>query len=59
MRRRTIEDMLRAKERIERGQATPARVREVKRAGKSGFARRAIDRKAFRLAHDLLMAAER
>ena len=42
--------MARAKERIKRGAIAPARVWEVKPEGRSGFARRTIDPKAFRRA---------
>ncbi|MBI4663149.1 MAG: helix-turn-helix domain-containing protein [Verrucomicrobia bacterium] len=42
--------MIQAKERIERGEGAPARVWEVKPDGKGGFARRAIDPKAFQRA---------
>lgn len=48
MKERTIQEMLRSKERIERGQATPARVWELRSDGKGGFVRRKIDPKAFR-----------
>ena len=39
--------MVRAKERIERGEAAPARVWELKSNGKGGFTRREINAKAF------------
>ena len=39
--------MLRAKERIERGEAAPARVWEVKPDGKGGCTRRELDATAF------------
>ena len=48
MKRRTIEEMLRAKEGIERGEAAPARVWEVKPNGKGGFTRRRLDPEAYR-----------
>ena len=48
MKPRTIKAMLRAKERIERGEMAPARVWELKPDGKGGFTRRALDPKAFR-----------
>jgi uncharacterized protein (DUF433 family)/DNA-binding transcriptional regulator YiaG len=50
MKARTINEMIRAKEQIERGMATPAHVWEVRSDGKGGFTRRAIDPKAFRRA---------
>ena len=50
MKKRAIEDMLRAKEQIGRGQATPARVWEIKPNGKGAFTRRLLDPKAFRRA---------
>jgi hypothetical protein len=48
MKPRTVREMIRAKEKIERGLATPAYVWEVRRDRKGGFTRRAIDPKAFR-----------
>lgn len=39
--------MVRAKERIERGEAVPARVWEVKPNGKGGFTRRELNARAF------------
>jgi putative transcriptional regulator len=42
--------MIRAKEKIERGTATPANVWEVRSDGKGGFTRKTIDPKAFRRA---------
>jgi len=50
MKPRTVREMIRAKEKIERGMATPANVWEVRRDRKGGFARRVIDAKAFRRA---------
>lgn len=50
MKVRDIQEMIRAKEKIERGAATPAKVWEVKPDGKGGFTRRAIDPKTFRRA---------
>ena len=46
MKPRTIKAMIRAKERIERGEMAPARVWEMKPDGKGGFTRRALDPKA-------------
>jgi putative transcriptional regulator len=48
MKARDIREMIRAKERIERGAATPARVWDIRPDGKGGFSRKAIDPKAFR-----------
>ena len=48
MKPRDIQEMIRAKERIERGAATPAKVWDVRPDGKGGFTRRAVDPKAFR-----------
>ncbi len=48
MKVRKIKEMIRAKEKIERGQITPARVWDLRSDGKGGFMRRAIDPKAFR-----------
>ena len=50
MKARNIQEMIRAKEQIERGAATPAKVWEVRPDGKGGFTRRAVDPKAFRRA---------
>jgi len=50
MKARNIQEMIRAKERIERGAATPARVWDVRSDGKGGFTRREIDPRAFRKA---------
>lgn len=50
MKNRELTEMLRAKQRIERGEATPARVWEVRPDGEGGFSRHAIDPKAFRRA---------
>jgi putative transcriptional regulator len=50
MKPRTMHEMIRAKERIERGLATPASVWELRRDRKGGFSRRAIDPEAFRRA---------
>jgi putative transcriptional regulator len=50
MKPRTVRDMIRAKEKIERGLATPASVWEVRRDRKGGFTRRTLDSKAFRRA---------
>ena len=56
MKPRTVNEMLRAKEKIERGLATPANVWEVRPDHKGGFTRRTIDPKAFRRGHSLLAA---
>jgi len=50
MKARNIQDMIRAKEQIERGAATPARVWDVRADGKGGFTRWAADPQAFRRA---------
>ncbi len=50
MKARNIQEMIRAKEQIKRGAATPARVWDVRSDGKGGFTRRAVDPKAFRRA---------
>jgi putative transcriptional regulator len=50
MKSRTINEMMRAKEKIERGTATPAHVWEVLPDGRGGFNRRTIDPKAYRRA---------
>jgi hypothetical protein len=50
MKPRTVREVIRAKEKIERGLATPANVYEVRCDRKGGFARRALDPKAFRRA---------
>lgn len=50
MKARKIRDMVRAKERIERGEAAPARVWDVRPDGKGGFTRRSLDPKGFRRA---------
>jgi DNA-binding transcriptional regulator YiaG len=50
MKPRNIDEMIRAKEQIERGAATPANVWELRPDGKGGFTRRAIDPTAFRRA---------
>ena len=47
MKPRKIEEMIRAKQRIERGEATPARVWDVRANGKDGFKRRALDPELF------------
>ena len=43
-----MQEMIRSKEKIERGAATPAKVWDVCSDGKGGFTRRAMDPKAFR-----------
>jgi len=50
MKARRIQEMIRAKEQIERGAATSAKVWEVRSDGKGGFTRRQVDAKAFRRA---------
>lgn len=47
MKSRSIREMVRVKEQIERGEVAPARVWEVKPNGKGGFVRRTIDPKTF------------
>src|SRR5437867_5572505 len=47
MRARSIRELIRAKERIERGKTAPARVWELKPNGKGGFTRRALAARAF------------
>jgi putative transcriptional regulator len=63
MKSRSMSQMIKAKERIERGTATPANVWEVRPDGKGGFTRRTIDRKSFRRAQkaawDVSIAATR
>lgn len=48
MKARKIKEMVRAKEQIERGAATPAKVWDVRPNGKGGFTHRALNPKAFR-----------
>jgi len=48
MKARKIQEMIRAKEQIERGAATPAKVWNVRSDGNGGFTRRAVDPKTFR-----------
>ena len=50
MKKPDIRKLVRAKERIERGDAAPARVWEVRPDGKGGFKRRPRDPKAFQRA---------
>ena len=50
MKPRKISDMIRAKERIERGAAAPARVWDVRPDGRGGVTRRALAPKAFQRA---------
>jgi putative transcriptional regulator len=50
MKARDIREMVRAKERIERGEGTPGRVWDVRPDGKGGFTRRELDSKAFQRA---------
>ena len=50
MKPRNLQEMLRAKEGIERGAVTPAKVWEVRTDGKGGYIRRAVDAKVFRRA---------
>jgi DNA-binding transcriptional regulator YiaG len=47
MKRATIRELIERKDRIERGEATPAAVWEVKPDGKGGFVRRKLDPKSF------------
>ena len=50
MKTRNLQEMIRAKDQIERGTATPAKVWDVRPDGKGGFTRRGIDPKAFQRA---------
>lgn len=50
MKPRKIQEMIRARQRIESGASAPAGVWEVRPDGKGGFARRALDTKAFQRA---------
>lgn len=50
MKTRDLSELLRAKERIERGKAIPARVWDLRPDGRGGFTRRALDPKTFRAA---------
>jgi putative transcriptional regulator len=50
MKPRNLREMIRAKEEIERGAATPARVWELRPDGRGGFTRRTIEPKAFQRA---------
>jgi|SRR5580658_1003513 putative transcriptional regulator len=50
MKSRSVKEMMAARERIERGMATPANVWEVRPDGKGGFTRRTINPKSFRRA---------
>jgi putative transcriptional regulator len=50
MKPRNLEEMIRAKEQIERGAATPANVLELRSDDKGEFVRRTIDPKRFRRA---------
>ncbi len=50
MKPRSIKEMIRAKEEIERGAATPANIWELRPEGKGGFSRRTLDTKDFRRA---------
>ena len=50
MKPRNIQEMIRAKEQIERGAATPAKVWEVRSDAKGSFIRRPVDPKSFRRA---------
>jgi putative transcriptional regulator len=50
MKPRKIQDMIRAKQRIETGACAPASVWEVRPDGQGGFTRRAVDPKAFQRA---------
>ena len=53
MKPRTIEQMQRAKSRIERGAVAPARVLEVRSDGKGGFIRHEVDPVKFQKAQQL------
>jgi DNA-binding transcriptional regulator YiaG len=50
MKRRKIREMIRAKEQIERGEVTPARVWDIRPNNRGGFKRRVINPKVFRRA---------
>ena len=50
MKPRTIEQMIRAKELVERGAATPAKVWELRSDGNGGFTRHAVKPKVFQRA---------
>jgi putative transcriptional regulator len=50
MKPRSLKEMILAKEKMERGAATPANVWEVRADGKGGFIRHAINPKSFRRA---------
>jgi len=50
MKARKISEMVQAKERIERGEAAPGRVWDVRPDGKGRFTRRELDAKAFQRA---------
>ncbi len=50
MKPRKLHELIRAKQKIERGAAKPARVWELRPNGQGGFTRRAIDPKAFQRA---------
>src|SRR5580704_12047207 len=50
MKSRSMNEMIRVKERIVRGTATPAHVWEMRADGKGGFIRRTIDPRTFRRA---------
>jgi putative transcriptional regulator len=50
MKARKIQDLIRAKQRIETGAGAPASVWEVRPNGKGGFTRKAVDAKAFQRA---------
>ena len=50
MKQRQLQEMIRAKERIERGTEKPAKVWEVRPDGKGGFMRRTIEPREFQRA---------
>ena len=50
MKRRSIREMIEAKEQVERGENPPAKVWEVRPNGKGGFTRRALNAKSFQRA---------
>lgn len=53
MKPRTIRDMIRAKEKIERGEVAPARVWDVRADAKGRIIRRALSRKGFQRAQKI------
>ncbi|MDB6110601.1 MAG: hypothetical protein JWR69_2351 [Pedosphaera sp.] len=59
MKARNIQEMIRAKEKIERGSATPAKVWDVRSDGKGGFTRQAVDPSSFRRAQKMSSGKEK